>query len=68
MWNVHIWDVHTGIVTAAAAATMHANNIMCTCNCSGQKKLYANPPARASKFIDTDGQANQRLRKAGKLR
>ena len=57
-----------GIVTAAAAATMFAINIMCICNCSGQKKLYANPPARASKFIETDGQANQRLRKAGKLR
>ena len=24
-----------------------------------------NPPARASKFIETDGQANQRLRKQG---
>ena len=37
----------------------------------GQKLLSANPPARASKnlnFIDTDGQANQRPRKAGKLR
>ena len=67
MWNVHVWDVHIGIV-AAAAATMQANNIMCVRSCSGQQFVSANPPARASKIIDTDGQANQRLRKAGKLR
>ena len=36
MCNVHIWDVHMGIVAAATAATMHAYNIMCICSCSGQ--------------------------------
>ena len=49
-----------GIVAAAAAATMHANNIMCI-NLVKQN-LTANPPTRAYERSEMSG-ANQKVRK-----
>ena len=68
MWNVHIWDVHMGVV-AAAAATMHAINIMCICSCSGQKfcmpthpPVHQNSSTRMGKLTRRYGNRHAALR------